>query len=113
MPFSDLPFRREASAPRFDPADPCSIWHYFEDLDLLFVRHQVLDDSEKKRAAVNYPATETKHLWKCALSFSDPARSYEDFKAEVIGLYPEASAAVQYTVPSLQQLVSDQAQAQI
>jgi hypothetical protein len=113
MPYSDLPFRREASAPRFDPADPCSIGQYFEDLDLLFVRHQVSDDSEKKRAAVKYTDITTECLWKYTLSFGNPARSYEDFKAEVIRMYPEASAAQQYTISGLQQLVSGQARTQI
>jgi hypothetical protein len=113
MPYFDLPFRREASAPIFDAADPRSILRYFEDLDLLFVRHQVSDDSEKKQAAVNYPAVEVERLWESAFSFADTARSYEDFKAEVIQLYPEASPIHQYSISGLQQLVLDRARAPI
>ena len=44
---------------------------------------------------------------KECISFSDPAHSYEDFKAEVIHLYPEALTAQQYNIYSLQQLISD------
>ena len=113
MPFPDLPFRREARAPRFDPDDPNSIWRYFEDLDLLFIRHQVSDDSEKKRASVNYPDIETARLWQTTLTFGDPARAYDDFKAEVIRLYPEVSATRKYTILSLQRLVSDRARTEI
>ena len=92
MPYLDLPFRREESAPKFNEAEPCSIWSYFDDLDLLFIRHQVSDDSERKQASVKYTAIEVERLWKSSPSFSDPACSYEDFKAEVFQLYPEASA---------------------
>ncbi|SRR6266404_5320889 len=107
MPYLDMPGQHEWSAPKFDAVDPCSIQSYFEDLDLLFLRHQVLDSLEKKRLAVRYTDIETECLWKSALSFSNPARTYEDFTAEIIGMYPEASAEHQYTIPRLQRLVSD------
>jgi len=102
MPLSDMPYWREQAAPKFNAANPCSIQSYFEDLDVLFIRHQVSDSSEKKRTAVRYTNIETECLWKSALSFSDPACSYEDFTAEIIGMYPEASAEHQYTIPRLQ-----------
>ena len=113
MPFQDLPYRREDSAPRFDPSDPSAIERYFDDLEFLFIRHSVSDHQEKKRAAVNYPCVVTERLWKTARAFSDPARSYEDFKAEIITLYPEATAAHQYTRRQFDQLISDRARAPI
>ena len=113
MPYLDLPFRREASAPRFDPADPSSIRQYFADLDLLFDKHQVSDISDRKKAAVNYTDITTERLWKSGVSYSDQAHSYEDFKAEVIQLYPEALEDHQYTIFSLKRLISDRAQTEI
>ena len=113
MPYCDLPFRREGSAPIFDPADPCSIWRYFEDLDILFIRHHVSDDSEKKKAAVKYPATKVERLWNSTHSFRNPACSYGDFKAEVIQLYPEVSEVRQYTNYDLERFVSNCARTQI
>ncbi len=104
-----MPYRCEWAALKFNAANPCSIQSYFEDLNVLFIRHQVSDSSEKKRTAVRYTNIEVERLWKLALSFSDPACSYEDFTAEIIGMYPEASAEHQYTIPQLQQLVSDHA----
>ncbi len=109
MPFSDMPYQREQAAPKFDTADPCSIQSYFEDLDVLFIRHQVSDSSKKKHAAARYTNIKVERLWKSVLSFSDPAHSYEDFTAEIIGMYPEASVEHQYTIPRLQRLVSDHA----
>ena len=77
MPYHDLPFWHKAQASEFDFEDPCSLWHYFKNLDLLFVRHQVLNSSKKKQAAVQYPELEVEHLWKSTLSYSDPAQPYK------------------------------------
>ena len=57
-----MPFRRERTAPAFDPAHPCEIERYFDDLEFLFLKHQVSDDQEKKRAAVNYPSVAVEQL---------------------------------------------------
>ncbi len=48
-------------------------------------------------------------LWKTAHAFSNPACSYKDFKAEVIALYPEATAAQEHTLADFDTLVVDHA----
>ncbi|KAH9009364.1 hypothetical protein EDB83DRAFT_2531287 [Lactarius deliciosus] len=113
MPFQDLPHRREDTAPILDLSDPCEIWRYFDDLEFLFLKHRVSDDQEKKRAAVNYPSVAVEQLWKTARAFGEPARSYEDFKAEVITLYPEAIAAQEHSIADLDRLVAHQARTPI
>jgi len=113
MPYSDLPFRCERSAPRFDAADPSTIWRYFEDLEVLFARHRVSDDAEKKQAATRYPSIEVERLWKYARAFSDPARSYEDFKEEVIQMYPEITRDRMHTLADLEEAVRQAAQKDI
>src|SRR5258707_11160932 len=107
MPYFDLPFWHQAGTPRFDPMNLCSIWHYFEDLELLLVKHKVLSDAEKKQAAVNYLDIEVECLWKFVLSFSDPIHSYEDFKAEIIRMYPKVSVEHLYTIFALNLLISN------
>ena len=52
-------------------------------------------------------------LWKTAHTFTDLACSYEDFKAEIIALYPEAIAAQEHTLVDLDRVVSDCARTQI
>jgi hypothetical protein len=113
MPFQDLPSRREESAPIFDGSDPCEIERYFDDLEFLFLKHRISDDSEKKHAAVRYPGLALEQLWKTAPAFSDPTCTYEEFKAEVIALYPEATAEHEYTRARFEQLVSDRARTEI
>jgi hypothetical protein len=107
MPFQDLPARREESAPIFDGSDPCEIGRYFDNLEFLFLRHHVSDDQEKKHAAVRYTSWALEKLWRSMPTFSEHACSYEDFKVEVIALYPEANAEHKYTLMGLAQLVSN------
>src|SRR6266702_1418854 len=107
MPFQDLPCQCEESTPILNLSDPHEIWRYFDDLDFLFAKHHISDPQEKKRAAVNYPSVAVERLWKTACTFSDPVHSYEDFKAEVIALYPEATAAQGYSLVDFDRLVTD------
>src|SRR6266702_1699445 len=107
MPFQDLPCQREESAPVLDLSDPCEIPRYFDDLEFLFLKHRISDAQEKKRAAVTYPSVAVEWLWKTAHAFGDPMRSYKDFQAEVIALYPEAIAAQEYSLADFDRLVTD------
>ncbi len=107
MPFQDLPCRHEECAPVLDLSDPREIWHYFDDLDFLFAKHRISDPQEKKRAAVNYPSVAVERLWKTARTFGDPARSYKDFKVEIIALYPEATTVQEHSLAEFDSLVSD------
>src|SRR6266404_8295750 len=106
MPFQDLPYRHEKRAPTFDDADPARIWQYFEDLELLFQKHSISDNAEKKKATVNYTSVTVERLWKYVPTFSNPMRSYEDFKEEIVKMYPEAIAARQPSFVDLEQLIS-------
>ena len=103
--YSDLPIQHERSAPVLDAADPSTIWQYFEDLEVLFARHRVSDDAEKKRAATQYPSLEVECLWQSACAFSDPARTYADFKEEVIHMYLEIARDRIHTLADLEEAI--------
>ena len=113
MPYKDLPCRRERSAPTFDTLDPCEIERYFDDLEFLFLKHRVSADQDKKLAAVRYPSIAAERLWRTAHAFRDTMHSYEDFKAEILALYPEAIAAYSYTLAEFNRLISDRARSLI
>ncbi|KAI0250914.1 hypothetical protein BJV78DRAFT_510998 [Lactifluus subvellereus] len=110
MPVYDLPMRNDASAPRFDEDKPCELANYFEELEDLFERHRVSDAADRKRSAVRYVSVDVRELWQYATAWDDPRRSYEDFKAEVYALYPEATDTFRYTAWDLEALVNEQAQ---
>jgi len=99
--------------PVLDLTDPCEIPCYFDDLEFLFLKHHISDAQEKKRAAVNYLSMAVEQLWKTAHTFGDPTRSYEDFKVEVIMLYPEVIAAQEYSLTDFDRLVANHARTPI
>ena len=109
MPFEDLPYRRERSAPIFDASELAQIKHYFGDLEFLFLNYRISDDEEKKRAGVRYTSVAVERLWRTARAFRDTMCSYEDFKAEIIVLYLEAIAVHSYTRAEFDRLISDRA----
>lgn len=113
MPFHDLPCRRELSAPVLDLTDLREIWRYFEDLEFLFAKHRVSDQQEKKKAAVIYPDVGVAILWESVSGFNNPDYSYDDFKAKIIALYPEAKAAMEHRPADLDRLVADRARTSI
>jgi hypothetical protein len=113
MPYSDLPFQREWSALVLDASDLNTIRRYFKDLEVLFARHRVSDDVEKKRAAMRYPSLEVERLWQSACAFSNPARTYADFKEEVLQLYLEIMRDWMHMLVDLEEAVRQAAQKDI
>ena len=90
MPLSDLPARREETAPSFLDDQPDELERYFEDLHTLFTHHNIADQQDRKEAACRYTSIHTEQLWKTTSAWSDPAQSFGDFKTEVSKLYPGA-----------------------
>ena len=54
MGLADMPARRERSVPYFDDSRPEELNRYFADLQFLLNRFQVVDQNERKQAAVKY-----------------------------------------------------------
>ena len=104
-----MPFRRESAAPVLSFANPLDLLRYFDDLEFLFLKHNISDDQEKKQAAVYYPSVEVERDWRYEDAFEDPAASYAQFKARIIALYPETAAALNPSFTDLERLVMDRA----
>ena len=101
MPLADLPARREESAPSFLNDQPEELVRYFDDLDILFIRHNVTDQQDCKRAACMYTSIRTEQLWKTTAAWLDQAQTYEDFKTEVLKLYPGMLGSRAHTIQEL------------
>ena len=102
MPLADLPARREESAPSFLNDQPEELVRYFDDLDILFIRHNVTDQQDHKEAACKYTSIRTEQLWKTTAAWLDQAQTYEDFKTEVLKLYPGALGDRTHTLQELE-----------
>ncbi|KAH9018553.1 hypothetical protein EDB84DRAFT_1276122, partial [Lactarius hengduanensis] len=108
MAFADLPAHTERSAPSFDETQPEEIERYFADLELLLDNHTVAADGERKQAAVRYlKAVRTEKLWKTTPAFNDTTKTYAEFRADILKLYPGASDDCTYTMQDLDAVVGE------
>jgi hypothetical protein len=104
-PSANLPGRSERSAPSFDDSQPEGLERYFADLQVLFNRYAVVDDQERKQAALKYLKIRTESLWKTTKAWNNPAMTYEEFKAEIFTLYPGAMGDRTYMIQDLDMLI--------
>ena len=81
-----MPFWHKNAAPILSFANPLDLLRYFDDLEFLFLKHTILDEQEKKQAAIYYPSVEVERDWRYEDAFEDPAASYARFKARIIAL---------------------------
>ena len=101
MPFWNLPAQDEKST--LVLLKPRKIWCYFNDLKILFLKHSISDSEEEKQAAVYYLSIQKEALWRAAKTFSDLTCFHEDFKVEILMLYPKAC---DHSLADLSRLIS-------
>ncbi|KAF8872029.1 hypothetical protein BD779DRAFT_1453295 [Infundibulicybe gibba] len=108
-----MPSPSDTKAPCFDPAQPRSLQHFFEELDFWFEDIGITSDTQKKRYARRYTDFSTAELWQALPEYaSTPSPSpslYSDFVSAIIALYPEADPRTRFAdVTDLAVIVSRQ-----
>ncbi|KAK2463996.1 hypothetical protein APHAL10511_003940 [Amanita phalloides] len=103
-----MPTGTESSAPQFDPAKPRGIPRFFKELEFLFSAAHITDDQEKKMHAQRYvPCDDDYELWESLPEYQLATVTYEQFKAEILLLYPEASDEYRYSRTNVEGLVRE------
>jgi hypothetical protein len=105
MPLANMPARGERTAPTFDESTPEDLERYFTELEFLMYRHNIIDEGDRKRAAIRYLKVRTEMLWKSTAAWKDAAKTYIEFKTEVTLLYPGATGDRTYSIQDLDILV--------
>ncbi|KAJ7091763.1 hypothetical protein C8R44DRAFT_891329 [Mycena epipterygia] len=82
-----MPARGDRNAPAFDAKKPHELRRYFSDLEFLFSRSAITDIMEMKKHATRFLTVEDQEIWEMLPSFTDAAKSYDTFKADVLKLY--------------------------
>ncbi|KAJ8582616.1 hypothetical protein M405DRAFT_749978 [Rhizopogon salebrosus TDB-379] len=103
-----MPFRQEDSAPSFNPTQPGSLLHYFEDLEQLFERCGIQDLAEKKRWALRYVLIEVADLWEYLPGWTS-ATDWAAVKRNVAAHYPACDYEHRYTFADFTSLIDSQA----
>ncbi|EPQ49701.1 hypothetical protein GLOTRDRAFT_20116, partial [Gloeophyllum trabeum ATCC 11539] len=104
-----LPSRYDKHAPRFDPEQPRTLLRYFEDITDLFAAHPnaVASEAAKKAVVVKYVPMYEEELWKGVPEFADDSKSFEEFKAAILALYPAVKEDQRYSVGDMDRIVGE------
>ena len=102
-----MPARGERAAPIFDKSRPRELSCFFDDLEMLFTRAQVVLDAEKKKLVVYYADFETEQIWKTFPEFANVAKTYKDFKDAILVHYPDATGDYVYSLRDMDSLIGE------
>ena len=69
-----------------------ALGRYFKELEQLFIKCNITTETTKKEYASHYVPYSIAELWECLSEFGDNTKTYDQFKAVVLSLYPGASA---------------------
>ena len=100
-----MPMRGDRAAPVFDESQPRSLSRYFEDLEVLFTRSAITDVGDRKRYARMYVPMQVAEMWEMLSEYSDPQKSFNDFRDAVLKLYPDTDSDRRFTRDDLHNLV--------
>ena len=82
-----MPAASNQNVPQFDPAKPCELQCYFDEVTQLLRDCSITDETNKKFHTVHYLDCNTTDTWKQLLEY-DTAHSYNAFEEAVYKLYP-------------------------
>jgi len=103
-----MPARGERNAPKFDQTKPRELCRFFDDLERLFTRVGVANDTEKKKDACRYVDFTVERVWKTFPEYKDITKSYNDFKKAILSHYPDAEGEFVYSELDLEALINRQ-----
>ena len=102
-----MPARGEHAAPTFDRTKPRELIRFFEELEYLFTRAALQQDAEKKKHVLRYVDFEVEQIWKTFPEYSDPNKTYQDFKDAILVHYPDASGDYVYSLRDMDLLIGE------
>ena len=102
-----MPARGEHAAPTFDRTKPRELVRFFEELEYLFKRASLEQESEKKKHVLRYVDFEVEQIWKTFPEYSDATKTYLDFKAAILVHYPDASGDYVYSLRDMDLLIGE------
>ena len=96
-PAATMPTRNERSSPSFSSAHPRELSRYFRELELLFKKFAVAADADKKTWSTYYLSISDSDDWEMLPEFSDPVKTWEEFRKAVERMYPGSTEEARYT----------------
>ena len=106
-PHVQMPLRGDRTCPFFDPENVATVLRFFQDLEALFSRANLSDDTECKKHAIYYSPGSAEYIWKGLASFSDVTKTYEDFRDDVTAQYGYKGLEHQWKVEDLRAIMAE------
>ena len=100
-----MPMRGERSAPLFDQKEPSELGRYFNQLEKLFVRCNIIADQEKKEYATSYVKSNVADSWEALPEYTNHEVEYQIFKERLYELYNQST--LRYVLADLDRLVGE------
>jgi hypothetical protein len=102
-----MPARGEHAAPSFDRTKPRELIRFFEELEYLFDRAALEEETDKKKHVLRYVEFEVEQIWKTFPEYTDATKNYQDFKAAILIHYPDASGDYVYSLRDMDLLIGE------
>lgn len=107
LPQYSMPARGEHAAPTFDRSKPREFARFFDELEYLFERVSLKDETEMKKQVLRYVDFEIEQIWKTFAEFSDLNATYKQFKSAILSHYPDASGDYVYSLRDMDLLIGE------
>lgn len=78
---------------------------YFKDLEEWFSIMKVNNETKRKEYAVSYVPITEEDIWSLLSSFTDPTKSYDDFKKAIQEMYSTPNSDRKFTINNLDLLI--------
>ncbi|KAF8815366.1 hypothetical protein BYT27DRAFT_7129085, partial [Phlegmacium glaucopus] len=102
-----MPARGERSAPTFDRNKPRELNRFFDELEYLLDRAALVTELDKKKQVLRYVDFEIEQIWKTFPEYSDPTKTYNQFKAAILVHYPDACGDYVYSLRDMDTLIGE------
>ena len=102
-----MPARGERAAPTFDKTKPRELIRFFEELEYLFERAELTDNTTMKKHVLRYVEFDVEQIWKSFPEYSDATKTYNEFKAAILVHYPDASGDYVYSMRDMDLLIGE------
>ena len=102
-----MPARGERAAPSFDKTKPRELVRFFEELEYLFERAALTQDAEKKKHVLRYVDFEVEQIWKTFTEYTDPTKTYLEFKTAILVHYPDMTGDYVYSLRDMDSLIGE------
>ncbi|KAE9397192.1 hypothetical protein BT96DRAFT_941130 [Gymnopus androsaceus JB14] len=103
-----LPARNEQSAPKWDSKFEEQLPTFFEEFETVAAAAGIANsDVDMKKGILCYADPESMRFWRTLPMFKDVAKTWTEFKKEVLSHYPGAEEVAEATMEDLKKVVSE------